>query len=71
MLGLFYMMANLDRGNLGNANIAGMSKDIGLKGNEFGTAVTLLYATYVTIEAPTGMLPPHFYHRWKFFRRQY
>lgn len=56
MLGLFYMMANLDRGNLGNANIAGMSEEIGLVGNQFGTAVTLLYATYVTLEAPTAIL---------------
>ncbi|RDW85321.1 hypothetical protein BP6252_02911 [Coleophoma cylindrospora] len=56
MLGLFYMMANLDRGNLGNANIAGMSEEIGLVGNQFGTAVTLLYATYVTIEVPTAIL---------------
>jgi MFS family permease len=74
MLGLFYMMANLDRyvsytrilrrrtrltsdsGNLGNANIAGMSEELGLVGNQFGTAVTLLYVTYVTIEAPTAIL---------------
>lgn len=56
MLSLFYMMANLDRGNLGNANIAGMSEDLKLTGNQFGTAVTLLYATYVTLEAPTAIL---------------
>lgn len=36
------MMSNLDRGNLGNANVAGMPRDIGLVGNQFGTAATLL-----------------------------
>lgn len=33
-----------------------MPKDIGLTGNQFGTAVTLLYATYVTIETPVAIL---------------
>ncbi|KAG9240406.1 high-affinity nicotinic acid transporter [Calycina marina] len=56
MLGLFYMMANLDQGNLGNAQIAGMNTEIGLKSNQYGNAVTLLYSTYVTIEAPSAIL---------------
>ncbi|EXJ78930.1 hypothetical protein A1O3_08430 [Capronia epimyces CBS 606.96] len=55
-MGLFYMMANLDRSNLGNANISGMPKDIGLVGNQFGTATTLLYATYVPFEGPVAVL---------------
>jgi hypothetical protein len=46
-MGLLYMMASLDRSNLGNANIAGMPEDIGLVGNQFGTATTLLYAASV------------------------
>ncbi|PVH89419.1 high-affinity nicotinic acid transporter [Cadophora sp. DSE1049] len=56
MMGVFYLMANLDRSNLGNANVAGMPEDIGLKGNQFGTAVTLLFVTYVTIETPVAIL---------------
>ncbi|KAF7547916.1 hypothetical protein G7046_g8859 [Stylonectria norvegica] len=55
-IGVLYMFCNLDRGNVGNANIAGMGKDIGLVGNQFGTAVTLLYATYVPFEAPIAIL---------------
>ena len=42
-MGLLYMMASLDRSNLGNAKIAGLPDDIGLVGNQFGTATTLLY----------------------------
>jgi hypothetical protein len=42
LLGLFYMMANLDRSNIGNAQTAGMPEDLGLVGNQFGTATTLL-----------------------------
>lgn len=41
-MGVLYMMSNLDRSNLGNANISGMPEDIGLVGNQFGTATTLL-----------------------------
>ena len=33
-----------------------MPEDIGLKGNQFGTAVTLLFVTYVTIETPVAIL---------------
>lgn len=33
-----------------------MPKDIGLVGNQFGTAVTLLFATYVPFEAPVAVL---------------
>lgn len=37
-------MSNLNRSNLGNANISGMPEEIGLVGNQFGVATTLLYA---------------------------
>lgn len=39
---MLYLMANLDRSNLGNANISGMPEEIGLVGNQFGVALTLL-----------------------------
>lgn len=50
------MMAILDRANLGNAQVAGLNEDIGLTGNQFGTATTLLFATYVPFEAPAAIL---------------
>lgn len=42
-MGFLYLMSNLNRSNLGNANIAGMPEEIGLVGNQFGVATTLLY----------------------------
>ena len=42
LLGLFYMMAILDRSNLGNAQVAGLQEDLNLVGNQFGTATSLL-----------------------------
>ncbi|KAJ5714030.1 high-affinity nicotinic acid transporter [Penicillium malachiteum] len=56
LLGLFYFMANLDRSNIGNAQTAGLPADLGLVGNQFGTATTLLYATYVPFEGPIAVL---------------
>ncbi|KAK7528434.1 high-affinity nicotinic acid transporter [Phyllosticta citriasiana] len=40
-LGILYMLANLDRSNIGNARIAGRPQDLGLTGNQYGDAVTL------------------------------
>lgn len=37
----------LDRSNIGNANLTGFSDDLGLVGNQYGAAVSVVYATYV------------------------
>ncbi|WWC65480.1 uncharacterized protein I303_108098 [Kwoniella dejecticola CBS 10117] len=50
ILGVLYLLSFLDRSNIGNANVAGMSVDLGLVGNQFGTCVSIVYATYVTFE---------------------
>ncbi|SPN99133.1 related to high affinity nicotinic acid permease [Cephalotrichum gorgonifer] len=54
--GLMYMLANLDRNNLGNANIMGLPEDLNLKGNQFGNAVSIFFATYVVFEAPCSII---------------
>ncbi|KAJ5085758.1 hypothetical protein N7532_010529 [Penicillium argentinense] len=53
---LIFLVAYLDRSNLGNAAVAGMPEDIGLVGNQLGNAVSLFYATYVFFEIPCSML---------------
>jgi hypothetical protein len=55
-MGFLYFMSNINRSNLGNANIAGMPEEIGLVGNQFGVATTLLFATYVPFEGPVAVL---------------
>ena len=55
ILGMLYLISFLDRSTIGNANVAGMSQTLGLKGNEFGTAVSVLYATY-TVGEPVSQL---------------
>ncbi|KEY71706.1 hypothetical protein S7711_02935 [Stachybotrys chartarum IBT 7711] len=54
--GVMYLLANLDRNNLGATNIMGLPEDLNLQGNEFGNAVTLFFATYVAFETPLSVL---------------
>lgn len=53
LMGLIYFLSNLDKSNIGNAEVAGLSEDIGLKGTEYNTAVTVFYATYIIFD-PIG-----------------
>jgi hypothetical protein len=50
LFGALYLMSFLDRSNIGNANLTGFSKDLHLVSNEYGAAVSVVYATYVVFE---------------------
>ncbi|RFU30936.1 hypothetical protein B7463_g5423, partial [Scytalidium lignicola] len=50
LFGALYLMSFLDRSNIGNANLTGFSQDLGLVNNEYGAAVSIVYATYVVFE---------------------
>ncbi|WVQ84260.1 hypothetical protein IAT38_006412 [Cryptococcus sp. DSM 104549] len=50
VFGALYMMSFLDRANIGNAKLTTFSNDLGLVGNQFGAAVSVVYATYVVFE---------------------
>lgn len=49
---LVYLTCFLDRTNIGNVKVAGMPEDIGASPQEFSTAVSIFYATYVAFEPP-------------------
>ncbi|OIW26939.1 MFS transporter [Coniochaeta ligniaria NRRL 30616] len=53
---LVYLSCFLDRTNIGNVKIAGMPQDIGATTQEFSTAVSIFYATYVAFEAPWAIM---------------
>ncbi|KAF2733335.1 MFS general substrate transporter [Polyplosphaeria fusca] len=46
-----YILAYLDRGNIANANAAGMSADLG-----YSLLVTLFFISYVVFEVPSNMI---------------
>ncbi|KAK0469552.1 major facilitator superfamily domain-containing protein [Desarmillaria tabescens] len=56
MFGVLYFACFLDRGNIGNAKVAGMATDLHLVGNQYGAAVSVVYATYVIFEPVYAIL---------------
>ncbi|KAM3424543.1 hypothetical protein BST61_g6539 [Cercospora zeina] len=61
---LLYMMAFLDRSNIGNAKTAGLTTDLSLSDAQFEWLLTTFYITYVLFEWMTlcyKLFPPHIY----------
>ncbi|KAJ4375757.1 hypothetical protein N0V83_001033 [Neocucurbitaria cava] len=56
MMVLIFLVAYLDRSNIGNAAIAGMNTDLNLTGNRLNVAVTLFYVTYIAFEVPASIM---------------
>lgn len=51
---------SLDRANIGNASIAGLSKDLKLKNTQFNTALLVFYIPYILVDIPSNLLIKHF-----------
>ncbi|KAL4931455.1 major facilitator superfamily domain-containing protein [Aspergillus undulatus] len=56
MLALLYLLAFLDRGNIGNAKIEGMLDDLHMSGQEYNLCLTVFFFTYVAFELPSNLL---------------
>ncbi|KAL3294497.1 major facilitator superfamily transporter [Colletotrichum asianum] len=56
MMIICFLVAYLDRSNIGNAAIAGMNEDLNLTGNRLNVAVTVFYVTYITFEIPASLI---------------
>ncbi|KAM5341911.1 hypothetical protein ACJ41O_014942 [Fusarium nematophilum] len=51
-----YLMNMMDRVNIGNGRLFGLEEDLGLVGNQFQLAVSVLFVTYCLFEAPSNMI---------------
>ncbi|KAJ5227254.1 Major facilitator superfamily domain general substrate transporter [Penicillium citrinum] len=63
-LTLLYLLAFLDRSNIGNAKIAGLQDDLNLSSSQYEWLLTAFYITYILFEWMTLMyriVPPHIY----------
>lgn len=64
LLSALYLLAFLDRSNIGNARIAGMATDLHLTSSKYDWLLTIFYISYITF-APLAIfwkiVPPH---RW-------
>ncbi|KAF2083777.1 MFS general substrate transporter [Saccharata proteae CBS 121410] len=62
-----YLLAFLDRSNIGNAKVAGMNKDLNMTGPDYEWLLTIFYISYIVFEFQALMwkiIPPH---RWAAF----
>ncbi|KAI1880328.1 hypothetical protein JX265_001949 [Neoarthrinium moseri] len=55
-MALLYLFAHIDRGNIGNAKIEGMDKDLGLVGNQYNIASTIFFVPYIIFEIPSNIV---------------
>lgn len=47
LLATLYLVSSLDRANIGNAKIEGLSKDLKLSGVEYNTALSVFFISYI------------------------
>lgn len=55
-LAVLYLLSFLDRGNIGNANIEGLSDDLKLHGNQYNLCLTIFFITYCIFEVPANAM---------------
>ncbi|KAL4891521.1 major facilitator superfamily domain-containing protein [Aspergillus ambiguus] len=55
-LTILYLLSFLDRSNVGNARLEGMTEDIQMTGNQYLTGLTLYFIGYVVFEIPCNIV---------------
>jgi hypothetical protein len=55
-LSLLYLLSFLDRSNIGNANLFGLSADLGLSTTQYSACLAIFFAFYVLFEVPSNMV---------------
>ncbi|KAF9894002.1 hypothetical protein FE257_008973 [Aspergillus nanangensis] len=66
VLGSLYLVSQIDKNNLGNANIAGMSTDLSLTGSRFSMVVLFMFITYIAFQPVAVILVRKMGARWFF-----
>ncbi|KAK5135190.1 hypothetical protein LTR08_005577 [Meristemomyces frigidus] len=56
MLWFLYMLAFLDRTNVGNARIQGLTKELKMEGNDYNVALFIFFVPYILFEVPSNIL---------------
>ncbi|KAL2214295.1 MFS general substrate transporter [Sarocladium strictum] len=55
IIAILYLLAYLDRGNIGNARLAGLEEDLGMEGDQYNVALTIFFVSYIIFEVPANM----------------
>ncbi|KAI1816434.1 major facilitator superfamily domain-containing protein [Poronia punctata] len=53
---LLFFLAFLDRTNIGNAKIQGMTEDLNLTGNDYNVALFIFFIPYILFEVPSNII---------------
>jgi len=56
ILWVLYMFAFLDRVNIGNAKIQGLTKDLHMSGTQYNVASMILFVPYILLEVPSNIV---------------
>ncbi|RDW58327.1 hypothetical protein BP5796_12257 [Coleophoma crateriformis] len=56
LLAFLFLIVQIDRTNIGNANIAGMPQDLHLTGPQFNIAVSIFFVPYALLEVPSNIV---------------
>jgi MFS family permease len=51
-----WLFSFIDRSNIGNARIAGLTTDLGMKGTSFNVALLVFYIPYILVDVPSNLL---------------
>ncbi|KAJ8130992.1 hypothetical protein O1611_g2635 [Lasiodiplodia mahajangana] len=52
---ILYLFCFIDRANIGNARLAGFETDLGLKGYDYNTVLSIFYISYIVFEIPSNL----------------
>lgn len=53
---VLYALAFLDRINISNASVYGLSNDLNLQGNQYNVALLIFFVPYILLEIPSNIL---------------
>ncbi|KAL1587290.1 hypothetical protein WHR41_04431 [Cladosporium halotolerans] len=56
ILWFLFMLAFLDRTNIGNARIQGMTEDLNMTGDDYNVALFTFFITYILFEVPSNII---------------
>ncbi|KAL4863851.1 hypothetical protein BDV12DRAFT_206161 [Aspergillus spectabilis] len=60
MLLLLYLVAYIDKTNIGNAKIEGLLPSLGMSGEQYNVALAIFFIPYVLAEVPSNIILNHF-----------
>lgn len=64
ILMLLFLLAFLDRINIGNARLQGLEGDLNMTGNDYNVALLIFFIPYVLLEVPSNLVLKKFAPSW-------